>query len=378
MLIWGIIIGIIILVLLIVVHELGHAIVARRNGVVVKEFGIGFPPRAWKKKLKNGILLTLNWLPIGGFVMLKGEYDSAKGEGTYGGSSFWVKTKILFAGVVVNWLVAAALFSVLAVFGMPKILPNQVVLPFDSRVETSKVTVGKVVEGGAAAQAGLETGDVIYAVESEEIDSSKEFVEVTRAQKGQTVSVDYERDGRKASTEVALGSDIKTGVFGAVIMQNQTIYSTWSAPLAGIVTTGQFSWETLSGVVNMAGKFVSGLVGQLSIDQTTREVAKEKVDEVANSVAGPVGILGVIFPSAQQQGVKQIVLVTALISLTLAVMNALPIPGLDGGRWTTMAVFRLMRKKLTREREQAIQATGFLILFSLIILVTVADVLKLW
>ena len=114
----GIIIGLIVLVILIVLHELGHALVAMRNGVVVEEFGIGFPPRAWKKRLKNGVLFTLNWLPLGGFVRLKGEYDSATGEGTHGGASFWVKTKILVAGVVVNWVTAVLLFTILLLVGM--------------------------------------------------------------------------------------------------------------------------------------------------------------------------------------------------------------------------------------------------------------------
>ena len=84
---FGVIIGLIILVLLVVVHELGHAIVAKRNGVVVEEFGIGFPPRAWARKLKNGVLFSLNWLPIGGFVKLQGEHDSASGKGDYGAAT---------------------------------------------------------------------------------------------------------------------------------------------------------------------------------------------------------------------------------------------------------------------------------------------------
>ncbi len=80
-LIFGIIIGLLTLVILVVVHELGHAIVAKRNGVVVEEFGIGFPPKAWAKKLKNGVLFSINWLPLGGFVKLQGEHDEASGKG---------------------------------------------------------------------------------------------------------------------------------------------------------------------------------------------------------------------------------------------------------------------------------------------------------
>src|SRR4051812_9745638 len=106
-LVFGIILGLLILVFLVVVHELGHAIVARRNGVVVEEFGIGFPPRAAAKKLKNGVLLTLNWLPLGGFVKLQGEHDAADKKGDYGATSFWQKTRILLAGVMINWIAAA-------------------------------------------------------------------------------------------------------------------------------------------------------------------------------------------------------------------------------------------------------------------------------
>src|SRR5688572_318848 len=110
----GIVTGLIILILLVAVHELGHAIVAIKNGVGVDEFGIGFPPRAWVRKLKNGTLFTLNWLPLGGFVRLQGEYDSADNKGDYGAASFWQKTQILLAGVLVNFVVAAVLLTVLA------------------------------------------------------------------------------------------------------------------------------------------------------------------------------------------------------------------------------------------------------------------------
>lgn len=378
MLLLGILTGLIVLVLLIVVHELGHAIVARRNGVVVEEFGIGFPPRAWKKKLKNGVLFTLNWLPLGGFVKLKGEYDSAKGKGTYGAASFWVKTKILLAGVAMNWLVAAFLFMILAWVGLPKIVPDQFVVPADARIESSQVTLTSIVDDSAAANAGFQTGDEIRAVNSVAIGSAHDFIAATKDKAGQAVDVSYVRDETESVQRVQLGDDADRGVFGAGISHRETIHATWSAPIVGVVTTGQLTWETLSGLGAMLGKLASGTVQQFSGNEQTREDAKQKIDEVSNSVAGPVGILGVIFPSAQEQGILQIVLLTAVISLTLAVMNALPIPALDGGRWWTMVIFRLLKKKLTRDREETVQGIGFLILMGLIILITISDVLKLW
>lgn len=378
MLLMGIVTGLIVLVLLIVVHELGHAIVARRNGVVVEEFGIGFPPKAWGKKLKNGVLFTLNWLPLGGFVRLKGEHDAAKGKGTYGSASFWQKTKILFAGVMMNWLVAAVLFTVLALVGLPKIIPNQFVMAGDGRVETSPLSLVTIVEGSAAQKAGFEKGDVIVSVDDTLVTKSADFITSTRTHAGETVKVTYERDGQTHVVPVQLGDDPSKGVFGAAVGQSETIHATWSAPIVGVVTTGQLSWETLQGLGGVLGKLASGFVQQFSGNETTRDTAKQKLDEVAHSVAGPVGILGVIFPSAQQQGVKQMLLLTAVISLTLAVMNALPIPALDGGRWWTMVVFRVLKKKLTKEREETIQGIGMLVLFGLIILITVSDILKLW
>lgn len=377
-LIFGILTGLIVLVVLVVVHELGHAIVARRNGVVVEEFGVGFPPKAWGRKLKNGVLVTLNWLPLGGFVRLKGEYDSATGEGTYGGATFWQKTKILLAGVAMNWVVAAALFTILALVGLPKIIPNQFVMPGDGRVEAGDVSIARIVEGSAAERAGFQAGDVVKAVDGQAIADSNDFIQSTRARAGETATIMYQREDQQLTKEVALGEDVSKGVFGAAVGHRETIHATWSAPIVGVVTTGQLSWEVISGLGDVLSKLASGTVQQFSGNEQTREAAQQKLDEVSNSVAGPVGILGVIFPSAQEQGFGQIVLLTAVISLTLAVMNALPIPALDGGRWWTMAIFKLLKKKLTREREETIQGVGFLVLFGLIILITISDVAKLW
>lgn len=376
-LIFGIALGLIILVLLVVVHELGHAIAARRNGVVVEEFGIGFPPRAWGCKLKNGVLFSFNWLPLGGFVKLQGEHDAADQKGDYGAATFWQKTKILLAGVAINWIVAALLLTILALTGLPKVLPGQFVLPADSVVTSSPVEITNVVADFPASSAGLKVGDKILSVNGEKIVSTDQLIQKTKSLRGQTIPVVYERSGTETSVDIAL-KDQESGVFGAGLGQRESIRATWSAPVVGVVTTAQFTWATLEGLGNLVVNLVSGLVLQLSPDQAARDTANSNLKQVGDSVAGPVGILGTIFPAAERAGPTQLVFLTAIISLTLAVMNALPIPALDGGRWFVTALFKLLRKPLTKEREEKIQGTGFLVLMALIIVVTIGDVAKLF
>lgn len=377
-LIIGIITGLLILVFLIVVHELGHAIVARRNGVVVEEFGIGFPPRAWKRKLKNGILFTINWLPLGGFVKLQGEYDAADKKGDYGAASFFKKTKIILAGVVINWLVAAVLLSILALVGLPKILPNQVTVTNDSQIISEPVQIVSVGEDSPAETAGLQSGDKVLVFDSQNVETVEQLVDLAAERAGEEVTVAYERDGAESTTRVTLREDGEEGFLGAGLGQRESIRATWSAPLVGIATTAQFTAVTLQGLGELLTNLVGGLVMQLSPDPATREQASTDLATAGDSVAGPIGILGVLFPAAQQAGLVQLTFLTAIISMTLAVINVLPIPALDGGRWLIMAIYRAMKKELTKEREEKIQMVGFTALVGLIILVTIADVGKLF
>jgi regulator of sigma E protease len=374
-LLFGIIVGIIALTFLVVVHELGHAIAARRNGVNVEEFGIGFPPKAWGKKLKNGVLFSINWLPLGGFVKLQGEHDAANKKGDYGAASFWAKTKILLAGVFINWITAAILLTGLAFAGMPQVINGQFNIKSDAKEIHQPVQLSSITANYPAQKAGLQTRDKIVRFAGEEVKTADDLVALTHKNTGKTVDVIYSRGGVESSVKVQLKSG-SGPVFGAGLVQPSVVQSTWSAPIVGIATTWQLTVETLKGLVQLLGNIAGGIVAQFSGSAAIRQAGGAEVAAAGDSVAGPIGILGVIFPAAQQAGLTQLIMLVAVISVALAVMNVLPIPALDGGRWFTMAAFRIMKKPLTREREEKIQAIGFMALMALVVLVTIADVGK--
>lgn len=385
MLLIGILTGLIILVLLVVIHELGHGIAARRNGVVVEEFGIGFPPRAWGKKIKQSVLgknvlYSVNWLPLGGFVKLQGEHDAAEKPGDYGAATYWQKTKILLAGVVMNWIAAIVLFTVLALVGLPKILPNQFSVSGDTQLVTKPLTIVAVESDSPAQKAGLQSGDEVLLLNNTEIQSPEELSSATERNKGETITITYSRNGQENSTAVTLrdeNSDKKGYLGVGTNQQLSEIRATWSAPIVGAVTTVQLTGETFAALGKVVASLGEGIGSRFTADKAARESGDEALAYASNSVSGPVGILGVIFPQMQQAGIKPLLLLTAIISLSLAVMNVLPIPALDGGRWFTMTAFKLLKKPLTKEREEKIQTVGFVALMGLIVLVTIADVGKL-
>lgn len=386
MLLLGILTGLIILVLLVVIHELGHGIVARRNGVVVEEFGIGFPPKAWGKKIKRSVLgkdvlVSVNWLPLGGFVKLQGEHDSATKKGDYGAATYWQKTRILLAGVVMNWVAAIVIFTILALVGLPKILPNQFSVPGDTVTTVEPLTVADVEKNSPAQKAGLRNGDEILLIANNDVQSPTELSDATKANKGKKITVTYSRDNNEYSVPVTLRAENSAtqGYLGIrTTQQLSEIRATWSAPIVGLVTTVQLTGETFASLGKVVGSLGEGIASRFTADEAARKSGDEALSFASNSVSGPVGILGVIFPQMQQAGIKPLLLLTAIISLSLAVMNVLPIPALDGGRWFTMTIYKLMKKPLTKEREEKIQTIGFVALLGLIVLVTIADVGKIF
>ena len=153
-------------------------------------------------------------------------------------------------------------------------------------------------------------------------------------------------------------------------------YSTWSAPIVGAGLTLQMTGETFKGVSIMIGNLVSGTARLFSPDDNVRESGQEALSEVKDSVSGPVGIIGVLFPSFTSAGPTNLAFLAALISVSLACMNVLPIPALDGGRWLLITIYKLRKKKLTKETEEKIVSRAFMVLLALIFVVTVLDVIR--
>ena len=387
-LIFGILIGLIILTILVALHELGHAIAATKNGVKLEEFGLGFPPNAFKFKTKTdkilpkGTPIAINWIPLGGYVKLQGEYDSDNKKGDYGAASFWAKTKILFAGVVMNWLTAMVLFMALAWIGLPKILPNQFYIAEDAKISGGEVIVTQVVEGLPAEKAGIVRGDQIVKIGGEKIDNETEISQITKANAGKKVEVEIKRDGKTTAknVEIRAKNDDKKGYLGlGSAKEAEKIHATWSAPILGVTTTLQISAETFRSLGELLANTFTGIVQKFSLSAEVQRIANQKLESAGESMAGPLSILGILFPMASEAGLPTLILLTALISLSLACMNVLPIPVLDGGRWLMLFVSRkIFRKTLSKEQEEKIISYGVFAMLGLTVVVFILDILRIF
>lgn len=375
------ILGLVLFIGLVVVHELGHFIMARRNGVEVEEFGIGFPPKIWKKRVhssKGDYDFTINLLPLGGFVKLKGENDADKRKGSFGAASLQAKIQIMVAGVVMNLLTAFVMLTALAAIGMPKLIKNQFTIKADTSIIKQNVLVGYVEADSPAAKAGLVARDQLLAIRTANSDcggeklcdapilNAERLPVLTKQFAGEQVVLRVERDGqvRELATTLRTTKEVEDskssnnpkGYLGIVPTEYTVQRSTWSSPIVAVGLMKQMTELTFKGL----GNAIAGIF------QGDGKKASEQV-------SGPVGIF-VILKEGSNLGYQFMLIIIAIISLTLAIMNVLPIPALDGGRLFVTLLFRLLRKPLTSSREDMIHGTGFVALMALFVLITVVDV----
>jgi regulator of sigma E protease len=385
------ILGLVLFIGLVVVHELGHFWAARRGGVDVEEFGIFFPPRLYKRRTKGGYNFTVNLLPLGGFVKLKGEHDSDRQKGSYGAAGTRTKVKIMLAGVFMNLVAAYVLFLLLALIGMPHIVDNQYIVAGDAHYQhraVYKALVDDVEKGSPAAQAGLKRDDAILAVgmagKLQTLSSTNDISALTKRYSGQAVQVRFTHQGKTLVRTVRLRSDAdiaaaakkgkavgRLGVGTSAAQDGLTVVrSTWSAPIVAGGTAVQLTALTFQGL----GRALAGVGGIIAGAFTSNTQARQSAQtEASNQVSGPVGIF-FVFKYGAALGYKFTLMVVAVISLTLAIMNVLPIPALDGGRLFVTVISRLLKKQISPKTEEAIYGTGFAVLMLLIVIITVVDV----
>ena len=355
------------LFVLVLVHEVGHFVTAKKAGITVQEFGIGFPPRI-ASVMWRGTRYSLNWIPLGGFVKMLGEdgdaevdrlRDEGRSEaeietamaGAFNRKPIWVRLVVLVAGVVMNLLLAIALFSFIsATFPVP-------VDPL------GPLRVTEVQEDTPAAAAGLRVGDVIVEADGRRFERSVELRAYITAQAGEAVLLEVRRDGTTLETTVTprRPDEVPQGQ-GAVGFAWEP-EGGWveEPPLPPVEAIGAGISETFTYAAQIPGGVVLGVGGLLGLVPD------------APDVAGPIGIARETGNVLQLPLPAQLAWI-ALLSTNLAVLNILPFPPLDGGRVLVVLIELVRRRRLNPRREALIYATGMAVLLALIILVSINDI----
>jgi regulator of sigma E protease len=366
------ILGLILFICLIIVHEFGHFIVARRNKVKVEEFGIGFPPAIVSKEMPSGYRLSLNWLPLGGFVRLKGEHDADTGKGSFGEASLWSKTKIIIAGVVMNLITCFIILTFLAIVGLPQVINNQFTVSKNSKTTKQEVLAGYIQPGSPASKIGLKSEDNIIGIVNSEgrlirVNNANELPNITKDNAGERIIINYESSGgmynktvtlrSAASVAASLKTDNPEGYLGVEPSNYIIKRYTWSSPVVAVGFMGQYTVLTAKAL----GSAFMGLI-------------QGNTTKASSQVSGPVGIV-VLLKDGSLLGYQFILLIVAVISLSLGLINILPIPALDGGRLFFTILPRLVLKRPLKQRtEEWIHGSGMALLIVLFILITIVDI----
>lgn len=353
--------------LLVILHEAGHFWAARRNGVEVEEFGFGFPPKLFGKQHK-GTLYSVNLLPLGGFVRLKGEDSADTGPGTFGGSSLGTKTKILLAGVGMNLLTAFVIFYALCVTGIPGLgTMFEPSFLHSTYAQPKQIILAQVVKGSPAAGVGLVRGDTVLKLNETVLASDNDLREATKAHAGESVKLTVKHAGTEKVVIVTLRPAISTeGYLGVV---SQQVYKLKYDPLSSIVAatyiTLALTVATIVGVFQLIIHIPSLIIGLFSAG----------VPAAAESASGPVGIV-FIMKALTSLGWSYVFLFMANISVALAAFNVLPLPALDGGRLAVILFGRVTKRHMSAETEARYHAIGFVTLIGLMVLISVYDLRK--
>lgn len=346
--------------LLIFVHELGHFLVAKRYGIKVEEFAFGLPllPRIFSVT-RGETTYSVYPVPLGGFVKMLGEDGGSRSRRSFAAKSPGIRTKVLIAGVTMNFLLAFLLLTVGFLFKMqPIALCAQ---DYPRATYQNNVTVAAVSASGPAKDAGLQDGDVIRRIDGQAVDCQSEVPKLLRNNAGQATALELERGGQPVTVTVTPrpSDDPAAGTIGIAPRDDyrELDYPIWEAPYLATIE----SVAIVSATVSAIGDVFATLLTKASVPE---------------GVAGPVGIAK-LTGEIVSLGAVVILRFVAIISLSLAIFNLLPIPALDGGRLLFVAIEVLRGgKPVPAKVENGIHATGFALLILLIAIITYFDITR--
>jgi regulator of sigma E protease len=382
-----IVIFVLVLSILVFAHELGHFFTARRFGVKAEEFGFGFPPRGigvyknkhgkWRFVYGNksvesletnedeslhpapkSTVYSLNWLPLGGFVKIKGENGEGENEkDSFAYKKIWQRVIILAAGVTMNVVLAWVLFSAGYMIGMPQSTDS---IGKNAVVSEPQVMIAAVLPNSPASIAGLKEGDAVLRINNQIVASDKALQDAVAQSNGQAATLLIKREGaEKTITVTPVAKDGDRATIGVAIFSAGLVhYPFFSALVEGAKTTGWMIKEIFSAFGNLIKDLFQG-------------------HQVGDQFAGPVGIAN-ITGQAARLGFSYLLQFIALLSLNLAIINILPLPALDGGRILFLLIEKIKGKPVKKEVEAVIHNIGFILLITLIIFITYRDIIKLF
>jgi len=356
---------ILILGFLIFVHEFFHFLAAKKSNIKVEEFGFGLPPRIFGKKIGETIY-SINLLPFGGFVRLYGEdrYQEVEKERSFISQKPLIKTKILLAGVTANFLLAVVIFYiVLAVNQFEIYLPSLFEQKFLFGEENRYITIGYVTKDSPAEKVGLKTYDMILSANSHKFSNPQDFITFIYQHKGQKIVLEVKNlekgDQRQVEIIPREHPPEDQGPLGVAV---------------GTVAHLQYR--------GLAQKIFSGFLHSLNIlDYSFRvfgrliklSFEKETIQPVAEAISGPVGIFFLV-ETTLKEGIIALLSLVALLSLSLGVINILPIPGVDGGRMIFVLYEALFKKPVPEKIERNFNLAGYFLLLLLLFLITLKDI----
>ena len=365
---------ILVLSLLVFVHELGHFITARRFGIRAEEFGFGFPPRGvglykndqgkWKivwgsKEVKDcpTTVYSLNWIPMGGFVKIKGEDGEFETEtDSFAGKKIWQRAVVLSAGVSMNVLLAIVLISFGLMIGMPQDLEA---LAPGAKVESRQIQVIHVLPNTPANKAGVVVGDAIVSIDGQAFSAYQDLQKYVDERTGKNLIYQIKHEGAVKDYPITPEKMAETGRggIGVALVETGIVRYPWYRAV----------WEGTKNTFELIGVIITAFY----------ELFKSLIlgKGVTAEVAGPVGIAA-LTGQAARMGFIYLLQFAALLSLNLAIINFLPLPALDGGRVLFLIIEKLKGRPMKREVEAVIHNIGFVLLMVLVTIVTFRDVLK--